>query len=177
MDEEPSWQRQLAVGVVALLIVGGIVGGIAAVIAMKSADYFGLGDKTGHATGPVTILPTTGQTPTHSAPTTSTPTTSPRTTHHTHKPPSALTLQASPDAVPIDGKITLSGAFPGHDGDTLRVQRRLAGEAWADFPATAPLNAGTFSTYIETGRTGVNEIRVRDETTGTVSNVVKVTVG
>ena len=42
-DEEPSWQRQLLVGLGVLLAVAVLLAGIMAVVGLKFADYAGLG--------------------------------------------------------------------------------------------------------------------------------------
>jgi len=79
--------------------------------------------------------------------------------------------------VPTFGEITLTGTYSAADGTTLQVQRREAGGVWADFPVTATVTGGTFSTYIQTGQTGTNRIRMMDTSTGAMSNVVTVDVG
>jgi hypothetical protein len=45
-----------------------------------------------------------------------------------------------------------------------------------DFPTTASVSRGQFSTYIETGHTGVNRLRLVDPSTGESSNVVEVNI-
>jgi hypothetical protein len=57
----------------------------------------------------------------------------------------------------------------------LQVQR-LEGGQWVDFPTTATVSGGQFSTYIETGHAGVNKIRVVDPSTGQSSNVVAIQI-
>jgi hypothetical protein len=176
VDHEPSWQRQLLVGLSVLLVIGLLIGGILAIIAVKAADYVGLGDGAGLSTsntGP--IMPTTGD-PTHTvSPPTPTP---PSTTHHTHKPRSGLTLTASPTHVSSFDRINLTGHYPGHDGAALQVQRSLGDGPWEDFPVNpTTVSEGTYATYIQTSMVGKNHIRMVDTATGKMSNVVTVTIG
>ncbi len=87
-----------------------------------------------------------------------------------------ITLQAGQTEVSEDGRIDLSGVYPGGEGQVLQVQRFENG-AWSDFPATIPVSGKIFTTYIFTGVTGENRIRVVDNQTGETSNEVKVQVG
>jgi len=73
-------------------------------------------------------------------------------------------------------RIDLSGVYPQGEGAVLQVQRMTPDHHWEDFPVTAAVSGGTFSTYVQTGRPGAQRFRVRDSDTGRVSNVVKVTV-
>jgi hypothetical protein len=178
VDEEPSWQRQLLVGLSVLLVIGLLIGGILAVIAVKAADYVGLGDDAGLSTSsPEPILPTTGGATHTVAPPTNTP---PSTTHHTHthKPRSGLTLTASPTHVSSFDRINLTGRYPGHDGAALQVQRSLGDGPWEDFPVNpTTVSDSTYATYIQTSMVGENHIRMVDTATGKMSNVVTVTIG
>jgi hypothetical protein len=54
------------------------------------------------------------------------------------------------------------------------VQRREGG--WRDFPTSASVSGGTFSSYVMTGQSGVNKFRVVDRSNGKTSNVVTVRV-
>jgi hypothetical protein len=178
VEKEPSWQRTLLIGLSVLLVIGVLVGGIFAVIAVKTADYVGLGEGSDGTTSPAPILPTTGDA-THTAKPPRTPPTT-TTTRRTHRPPPAqhgLTLSASPKSVPSYGKINLSGVYAGHDGATLQVQRAVGTGAWSDFPTTTAVTDGAYATYIQTSMVGVNHIRMLDKATGTMSNVVTVRVG
>jgi hypothetical protein len=49
--------------------------------------------------------------------------------------------------------------------------------SWVDFPVSASVRGGTFTTYIYTGRSGPNRFRVIDKATGKKSNPVRVTIG
>lgn len=173
MDEEPTWQRQLLIGLVVLLAIGVLIGGIVAVIAVKAADYAGLGNNSGNSS-PQPILPTTGGATRTIAPpsTTNTPPPPPPT-----KPTNRFTLLASPKTAGSYEKVNLTGQYSGPEGSTLQVQRSIGSGPWADFPTTTTVHGGTFATYIKTGMTGVNHFRMLDKTTGTMSNVVDVTIG
>jgi hypothetical protein len=174
-DQEPSWQRQLAVGFGVLIAIGVLIGAIVAVVAVKAADYAGLGDPSTGRSSPEPILPSTGQV-------TETP---PTKTPHSHPPTSsappqhqhAIRLTASPPSVGTYQKVNLTGTYPGHDGTTLQVQRSLGNGPWSDFPTTTHVSGGRFATYIETGMVGVNHFRMLDKSTGKTSNVATVTIG
>jgi hypothetical protein len=73
-------------------------------------------------------------------------------------------------------QIDLTGIYPGGEGAILRVQRFESGQ-WQDFPVTASVSNQTFSTYVQTSRSGVNKFRVVDTDSGLKSNPVRVTVG
>ena len=74
-------------------------------------------------------------------------------------------------------QIDLTGIYPGGEGAILRVERFTGGQ-WVDFAQiTANVSNETFSTYIQTGQSGMNKFRVVDTDTDLASNAVKVTVG
>ncbi len=95
----------------------------------------------------------------------------------------AATLEASTESVGADQRFELSGTFPGAEpGTELRVQRRLDGGDWTDFPEGDPVTAdvgedGAFAVQVASGRPGPNEWRVQDPGTGATSEPVVVTVG
>jgi hypothetical protein len=178
-DEEPNWQRQLAVGLGVLLAIGVLIGAVVAVVAVKAADYAGLGDSSTGRSTPEPILPSTAGAVTDSPPT-KTPHSSPPSSSRSQKPPSqqhAIRLAASPPSAGSYERVNLTGTYPGHDGATLQVQRSLGSGAWSDFPTTAHVSGGRFATYIQTGMTGVNHFRMLDQATGKTSNVATVTIG
>jgi hypothetical protein len=174
-DQEPSWQRQLAVGIGVLLAIGVLIGAIVAVVAVKAADYAGLGDPSTGRSSPEPILPSTGQVT--ASPPTKTPHSSPPTSKRPRKPQPAIRLTASPPSAGSYEKVNLTGTYPGHDGATLQVQRSLGNGPWSDFPTTTHVSGGSFATYIQTGMVGVNHFRMLDQATGKTSNVATVTIG
>ncbi len=176
MDNEPSWQRQLAIGLSALLAVGILIGGIIAVIAVRAADYVGIGGASS-SSSPDLILPTTGDATRHTAPPTRPSSPSPATTSKPPPAQHAIRLVASPRSVGSFGRINLTGGYPGHDGTTLQVQRSLGHGSFSDFPTTTTVHTGSFATYVQTSMTGVNHFRMLDSSTGKTSNAVTVTVG
>ena len=69
---------------------------------------------------------------------------------------------------------TYAGAAP---GTSLQVQRRQ-GTTWTNFSTvTASVNAGQFSTWIETGQPGPNRFRMFDAGASKASNIVVVQIG
>lgn len=87
-----------------------------------------------------------------------------------------ISLEAARTAVGPMDNIDLTGVYGNGEGAILQVQRFESG-SWSDFPVTASVTDKTFTTYVQTGQTGVNRFRVIDTDTGTASNQVKVRVG
>lgn len=129
---------------------------------------------------PTTALPVPGQasdqpsgSPSSGATTDAPASSQPGPRHH--RAAHGLHLNVSPSSVGPMERINLTGTWPGHDNVGLQVQR-LENGTWSNFPTSATVRVGTFETYVETGRRGVNEFRVMDPSTGATSNPVSVTV-
>lgn len=122
------------------------------------------------------LLPTKSPTPEASA-APSEGATPKATTKPTKKPEPArpIRLLASTNAVGTMERVTLSGRYPGGNGTSLQVQRREGG-SWVQFPTSASVEAGSFSTFVASGQSGPNAFRVLDPSTGRMSNVVVVRV-
>lgn len=90
------------------------------------------------------------------------------------KKKAVISLQANPLEVGSFEKIALTGTYD-EEGAVLQVQRFRSG-TWEDFPATVAVSGGTFSTSVQTAEAGVNIFRVIVQSTGAISNEVKVTV-
>jgi cytoskeletal protein RodZ len=179
VDDESDWQRQVLIGLVVLVTVGAVVGGIVALVTIKAADIAGIDDTTANtgvhhppegsdSDGPSEPSDSTDSTTpsdSTSSPTTSTP------TETSDEPDTAITLVASPEAVSTSEHINLTGTYQAPTGTVLQVQRREGGQ-WVDFPVTVTVDGGQFATYIVTGHTGLNRLRVlaiaRDEWSNTV---------
>lgn len=172
VDDEPSWKRQLLVGLGALLAIAVLVGGILGVIALRAADYVGIGD-TSSTSRPGPIFPTTDD------PSSIATTTPPSTQPPTSKPPPQhlIDLAASPKSVGSFERINLTGSYPSGDGASLQVQRSVGAGAWSDFPTHTTVRNGAFATYVQTAMTGLNHFRMLDAATGKTSNTVTVTIG
>ncbi len=91
-------------------------------------------------------------------------------------PETELQLAVSPPQVGPNQRINLTGSYEGGDSAELQVQRFENG-AWVDFPVTASVTAGTYQTWIQTGRTGEQRLRMFDPAADVASNEVRVTVG
>lgn len=180
MDDENAWLKQLAIGVGMLLVVGGLIGATVAFAGIKVADLAGItGTSTTTGSQERLRIPRNASTPTTPAPT-SAPTTSisPPTSSpppSSSKPKRAITLTVSPRTAPSFARITLTGTYRAPDGTSLRVQR-LEGGGWVDFPVTTTVSGGRFSTYIQTGHTGLNRIRMTDVVDGRSSEVASFTI-
>ena len=200
IDEDTSWQKQLLAGAGLLLVVGLLVGGIIGLVALKAADVAGVGGTPTPETGPppglglTTARPETTAPPTRTtrpapptrttrpAPTTppTTQTTEPvptttTTTRTPQPPPQVIQLVATPLQATSFERVSLSGTYPAPAGTVLQVERNR-GAGWEEFPTTATVDAGAFSTYVATGILGANQFRVVDTSTGKLSNVVIVMI-
>lgn len=91
------------------------------------------------------------------------------------KPARPIRLLASSSSASIMQRVTLSGRYPGGNGTSLQVQRREGG-SWVQFPTSASVEAGSFTTFVASGQSGPNAFRVLDPSTGRKSNVVVVRV-
>jgi len=185
-DDETSWPRQLLIGIGALVAVALVIGGVVSVVALGAARVAGIAD------GPVTASaepslyipsgkPTVKVEPYPAASGSAGGHASPKATpSKKSKKPSAkphrISLQASPLHVQAGQRIHLNGDYKGGGGARLQIQRREGG-SWTDFPVTVPVSGGSFHTYITTGHTGTNTLRVTDKSNGRHSNVVRVQVG
>jgi hypothetical protein len=182
-DDDTRWPRQLLIGVGALLAVALVIGGVVSAVALGAAKVAGIGDVQSSATAKPSLYipsgkPTTSidayPAPSGSASQSTGATPSGTPTATPTRKPKPLTLTA-PQQVGANQRITLTGAYRGHDGVRLQVQRFEDG--WVDFPVTATVRGGSYSTYITTSHTGVNRLRMADVVGATTSNVVRVTVG
>jgi hypothetical protein len=73
-------------------------------------------------------------------------------------------------------RINFNGVYVDGEGVALQIQRKEDG-TWVDFPVTATVRGGVFSTWIQTTRTGESPFRVLDVQANRASNAVVVTVG
>lgn len=151
----------MTVGVLLGLLVGGL--GLAAVRTVNLGDDDPTGRSPSQRTEPTKQR--TEPTPTQD-----------RTSRK--PPPSGAVLQASPTTVRSYQQIDLSGRFPGlQAGVTLQVQRKT-GTRWADFPVTTTTREdGSFSTYVQTGQSGLNKFRMITVPTGETTSTASVQVG
>lgn len=198
-DEQPERpERPLVDGLIALgavaLAVGLILGGIA-LVGIKVLGVGGGGDgggaasaqqsmsippmeKTTGAGGPAITLNTASSERGRGSSSSSAPA-EPKSSEPTDgKSPrkGEISLSAGQLEVENFGRIDLTGIYPGGEGAVLQVQRFQGGE-WVDFAATIAVSNETFTTYVQTGVSGVNTFRVIDKETGVFSNKVKVKVG
>ena len=188
-DQQPTERHPVITGLIALVAVGLVVGLIAGVAAIVGTHFLGLSDaeassgggggkatlylpkpqKTNSPSDPlITLAP--GETPTESSSEPVEPSDS--ATEQQTK----ISLSAGENSVSPMQQIDLTGIYPGGEGAILRVQRFESGH-WQDFPVTASVSNQTFSTYVQTSRSGINKFRVIDTDTQLASNPVSVTVG
>ncbi len=85
-----------------------------------------------------------------------------------------ITLSQGAFEVGPGEQLYLSGIYPGGEGTVLDIQSRVEGGSWDDFPVDVNVANETFSTYVETYRTGTITWRVVDTANGIKSNEVRV---
>jgi hypothetical protein len=184
VPEPERKQHPVIAGLAALVGVGLAIGLLAGGGTLVATRVLGLGadatavDSTARQTmylpQPEKTTPTGSSTP---APTLSPATEPTGPVRTTRSPATGITLQAGQETVGSMGRIDLTGTYPGGEGAVLQVQRATGpGDSWVDFPVTATVSNGTFSTYVQTGRSGPNRFRVIDTDTEKASNEVTVTV-
>lgn len=194
-DDNP-WYRSLLAGIGALVGVAVLVGGVISLVTLGAVSVSGIGDSASSPSAKQTLyFPkhtgtndpqdkgltladlNGGKNPQGSATASPQPSesASSKAKHKRKKPPSVISLSASPVTVAPMQQIYLSGTYPGGEGATLQVQR-LEGGSWNNFPTSASVSGGTFSTYVMTGQKGANKFRVVDSDSGKKSNIATVTV-
>jgi hypothetical protein len=183
-------KHPIVAGVVALVSVTVAVGLVLGVVTLLATHVLGLGG-SGRSTSayqslylptpqptqtPSGPLVTLSPSPSSSAPAAGEPTPTDLPTA-VSSAADQITLSAGETSVAPMQQIDLTGVYPGGEGAILQVQRKLDGR-WQDFlSVNAAVSGGQFSTYVQTGQLGVQKFRMRDTSTGKVSNVVSVTVG
>ncbi len=185
MPEPERKQHPVIAGLVALVGVGMAIGLLAGGGTLVATRVLGLGAETTATDStarqsmylpmPEKTTPTETSAPAPTLSAASEPTGPVRTTK---TPETGISLQAGQTQVGPMGRIDLTGTYPGGEGAVLQVQRATGpGDSWVDFPVTATVSGGTFSTYVQTGRSGPNRFRVIDTDTDEVSNEVTVDIG
>jgi hypothetical protein len=185
VPEPERKQHPVMAGLVALVGVGLAIGLLAGGGTLVATRVLGLGaeatatDSTARQSmylpRPEKTTPTEGASP---APTLSAAPEPSGPVRTTKSPETGITLQAGQTQVGPMGRIDLTGNYPTGEGAVLQVQRATGpGDSWVDFPVTATVSGGTFSTYVQTGRSGPNRFRVIDTDTDQVSNEVTVNIG
>lgn len=172
-------KHPITAGFVALVAVGLGVGLLLGLFTLAVTRVAGLGGDDGSSArggGPSLFLPTPAPSSSSGTPTQEPTAPASQAPASPSAKPKDITLQAAEPSVGSMERIDLSGVYPGGEGAVLQVQRMGPDRRWEDFPVTAAVSGGTFSTYVQTGRSGVQRFRVRDSDTGRVSNVVPVTV-
>jgi hypothetical protein len=169
-------------GLAALVGVGVVVGLLVSGGALAASSILGLGgeDDEGTASSQQSMyLPKPSETVEETGPqlTLAPGQETPTGTATSEAPPEfAISLSAAATEVSPMEEIYLTGVYPGGEGAVVQVQRFESGK-WEDFPVDASVSGETFSTYVQTGRLGVNKFRVRDTSGPNVSNEVRVKIG
>jgi hypothetical protein len=195
-DETP-WYRPLLVGIGALFGVAVLVGGVISLVALGAVNVSGLGSSEPAAqVEPSLHMPertggseeeaddegltladlNDGKDPRETETAEPEKSQSPKKDKEKKRkrPPSVISLSASPVEVNRMERIYLTGTYPGGEGASLQVQRMQG--SWTDFPTSTSVSGGTFSTYVMTGQPGPNKFRVVDSASGKKSNPVTVRV-
>ena len=184
MPEPERKQHPVVAGLVALVGVGLTIGLLAGGGALVATRVLGLGadatatDSSGgqsmYLPKPEKTTPSEQPSAQPTLPAASEPT---GPVHTTPSKDTGISLSAAQTQVGPMGRIDLTGNYPTGEGAVLQVQRATGpGDSWVDFPVTATVSGGQFSTYVQTGRTGPNRFRVIDTDSEAVSNDVTITV-
>jgi hypothetical protein len=178
-------ERPILSGLVALVVVAAAIGLFLGLGAMAATNVLGLGgggdgsqagdEASMYLPEPEETTASPEESPTGSeAPASSEPTAT--TSGKPERKQKPISLSSAQSSVAPMEQIDLTGSYPGADGEIVQVQR-YEGGSWESFPVTAPVNGGSFSTYIQTGQTGPNKFRVIDTSSGKKSNAITVRVG
>ncbi|MCL8023971.1 hypothetical protein [Nocardioides bruguierae] len=190
---KPSEDHPVLVGLVALVGVAVAIGLVLGVVALAGSRVAGLGEtSTADSTADVSAgetlyAPRPTRTSATSEPSEETSTASSgggsqgdggsaKKNNKKKQKQKRISLSASPQQVSSMERIDLTGTYKGGEGSVLQVQRLQDG-SWTDFPVTAVVSGGTFSTYVQTGYAGEVKFRVLDSDSDRTSNTVTVTVG
>jgi hypothetical protein len=169
-------------GLAALIGVGVVVGLLVSGGALAASSMLGLsgGDDGGTASSQQSMyLPKPSDTESESGPAITlqpgeeSPSAPPSSSAAT--PEFAISLSSASTEVGPMEEIYLTGVYPNGEGAVVQVQRFENGK-WVDFPVDASVSGQTFSTYVQTARSGINKFRVRDTSGPDVSNEVRVKV-
>jgi len=189
-DEEDN---PIASGLIALVAVAVVVGLLAGIGALAATRLLGIGDASGSSAGDpargqslylppiaptsknadplITISPSDTGEPTTTAPNdyfTETP------TETDTKQESAISLSVGSSQVEDNEELMLSGTYVGGEGAVLDIFYNVNKGGWEEFPLDTNVSGGIFQTYVQTYKTGSLQWRVKDSSTGEVSNVVTV---
>ncbi|QZY28899.1 hypothetical protein [Nocardioides coralli] len=188
-DPEETQEHPVAAGLVALVGVALVVGLILGLAALAGTRVMGVSDEatTGSTRGGEVsmYLPQPQKTTADSGPeitlgpgqqASGKGEKKPKDKKSEKKQKKTISLSASQTSVSPMEQIDLTGVYPGGEGAILQVQR-FEGGKWRDFPVTATVRDQTFSTYVQTGRSGVQRFRVVDTSSDKPSNEVRVAVG
>ncbi|MCD6640156.1 MAG: hypothetical protein LT071_09615 [Nocardioides sp.] len=172
-------KRPVLAGLVALAtvaVVFGVLGGLFAAFGVKVAGIGEGGGGSGSSGEAAMYIPEPTETESETAqqqPQEQEPSNEPS---ESEAPQKGINLTVGQSSVAPMQQIDLTGTYPTGEGSVLQVQR-FEGGGWADFPVTMSVSGQTFSTYVMTGRLGVNRFRVIDTDSKVASNPVRVTVG
>lgn len=191
MNEEDD--NPVASGLIALVAVAVVVGLLAGIGALAATRLLGIGDDSGTSSGGPAggqslylppIVRTTGDpdplfTPISPSAPTTTPddyfTETPVETETAQEP--AISLSVGSSSVEDNEELMLSGTYVGGEGAVLDILYNVNKTGWEEFPLDTNVSGGIFQTYVQTYKTGAIQWRVKDSSTGKISNVVTVRHG
>jgi hypothetical protein len=183
----------VASGLIALVAVAVVVGLLAGIGALAATRLLGIGDDSGTSSGGPAggqslylppIVRTTGDpdplfTPISPSESTTTPddyfTETPVETETAQEP--AISLSVGSSSVEDNEELMLSGTYVGGEGAVLDILYNVNRTGWEEFPLDTNVSGGIFQTYVQTYKTGAIQWRVKDSSTGKISNVVTVRHG
>lgn len=190
-DEEDNPVASGLIALVAVAVVVGLLAGIAALAGTRLLGISGNGGssvggpeggqslylpdpvRTRNSGGPlVTLIPSDTATTTE-------PndyfTETPVDTETAQEP--AISLSAGSSSVEDNEELMLSGTYVGGEGAVLDIYYKVNEDKWEEFPLDSNVSGGIFQVYVQTYKTGVIQWRMKDSSTGKISNVVTVRHG
>lgn len=190
-DEEDN---PVASGLIALVAVAVVVGLLAGIGALAGTRLLGIGGNGGSSVGDPEggqslYLPDPVRTPNSGGPLVTlipsdTATTTETNDYFTETPvetetaqESAISLSAGSSSVEDNEELMLSGTYVGGEGAVLDIYYKVNDDKWEEFPLDSNVSGGIFQTYVQTYKTGVIRWRMKDTSTGMVSNAVTVRHG
>lgn len=190
MPVSDSEEKPVITGLVALVAVAVVVGLLAGIAALIGTKVTGLGGDSGGSEeaggGASLVMPKPEVTSAQSGPlVTLVPTDqgdeessakkSEKQKKKKKKKAPAITLNAGSTTVSSGTDLYLSGVYPSGEGAVLDIEIKVGDADWTEFPVDVNVSGSTFSTYVNTTKTGPVSWRVVDHSRKAVSNEVKTT--
>lgn len=187
-------QNPIASGIIALVAVAVVVGILGGIAALAGTRLIGIGgdsgisnaepgageslylpdpERTTQPPGPLVTLPGGATTTTETSTVEETETVSESPTVDEKR----ITLQSSTTEVGPGEELRLSGVYPRGEGAVLDIYYNVAGGGWDEFPLDVNVSGGIFEINVQTFKSGAIKWRVQDAAADLKSNEITVQHG